>query len=404
MRDPLDPAYLPEIKTALSDLGWMPPLPVGLQAVFAAAVDSYRRLSNRRVILALALIFDLFLLQQWKTTPDILVLSGILRLAVLTPCTLLFCLLDAHGRLGRGYDLFLLALAVAPSIITTALCLMTHEMVSQPEIYGTPLILLFTGLLLRMGLPYVVANVLICTPVYIAGIIACPMLMADDTGTFIFIQAAICAAVIIFNVQIETRDRRVFLLTQNERIRRALVADQNSALRREAQTDALTQLANRRCFDETLSARWIEALLAGTSISLIMIDVDHFKKYNDRYGHVMGDDCLRRVAAALAREIRSDDLLARFGGEEFAAILSNRTEQEALTAAERLRTAVLSLALPNAGAGTGAVVTASLGISTLWPATGRSVLNLIEEADRNLYAAKRAGRNCVAAGDAVRYA
>jgi diguanylate cyclase (GGDEF)-like protein len=224
------------------------------------------------------------------------------------------------------------------------------------------------------------------------------MLSHSDTGTLIFIQSAICLAVIIFNVQLETRDRQVFLLTLNERIRRSLVAEQNTALRREAQTDALTFLANRRCFEETLSARWIEALLARDSISLIMIDVDYFKKYNDHYGHLMGDDCLRRVASALAQEIRNDDLLARYGGEEFAAILSNRTEEEALIVAERLRTAVLWLALPNEGAGAGALVTVSLGISTMRPVKGRSVVNLIEEADRNLYAAKRAGRNCLSAG------
>jgi diguanylate cyclase (GGDEF)-like protein len=316
----------------------------------------------------------------------------------------LFCVLDARGRLARSYDIFLLGLAVAPSIITTILCLMTKEMVAQPEIYGTPLILLFTGVLLRMRLPFVVANVMICSPVYIAGIIVCPMLSHGDTGTLIFIQAAICMAVIIFNVQLETRDRHVFLLTQTERIRHSLVAEQNTTLRREAQTDALTFLANRRCFDESLSTRWIEALMAGTSITLIMIDVDYFKKYNDHYGHVMGDDCLRRVAAALAREIRSDDLLARYGGEEFAAIFSDRTEEEALMVAENLRTAVLRLALPNEGAGAGAVVTVSLGLATLRPAKGRSILNLIEEADRNLYAAKRAGRNCLSAGTTIHYA
>ncbi len=405
MRDPLDPGYLPEIKTALSGWGWLPRLPAGLQPAFDAAFDTYTRVNNRRVILALTGMFDLFWLSQWKTTPDIVELSGTLRLAVLTPCALLFCGLDARGRLtGRSYDMFLLGLAVAPSIITTILCLMTNEMVAQPEIYGTPLILLYTGVLLRMRLPMVVANVLIVSPVYIAGLIICPMLSHSDTGTLIFVQFAICLAAIIFNVQLETRDRQVFLLTQNERIRRSLVAEQNAGLRREAQTDALTLLANRRCFDETLSVRWLEALLAGKSISLIMIDVDHFKKYNDHYGHVMGDDCLRRVASALALEIRSEDLLARYGGEEFAAILLDRTEDEALTVAERLRTAVLWLALPNEGAGAGAVVTVSLGVATLRPAKGRGVLNLIEEADRNLYAAKRGGRNCLSAGTTIRYA
>jgi diguanylate cyclase (GGDEF)-like protein len=403
VRDPLDPAYLPEIKAALANLGWLPTLPAGLHAAFSTATERYSRPSNRRVVMLLILVFDVFWLSQWKTTPDILVPSGILRLAFLTPCALLFYVLDSRDRLGRFYDLFLLALAVAPSIITTILCLMTKEMVAMPEIYGTPLILLFTGVLLRMRLPCVVANALICSSVYLAGIIVCPMLSHSDTGTLIFLQAAICVAVIIFNVQLETRDRQVFLLTQSERIRRSLVAEQNAGLRREAQTDALTLLANRRCFDETLSARWIEALLAGKSISLIMIDVDHFKKYNDHYGHVMGDDCLRRIASALAQEIRSADLLARYGGEEFAAILTDRMDDEAMMIAERLRNAVLSLALPNDGADEGEIVTVSLGVATLRPVKGRGVLSLIEDADRNLYAAKRGGRNRLSAATSIHH-
>jgi diguanylate cyclase (GGDEF)-like protein len=185
---------------------------------------------------------------------------------------------------------------------------------------------------------------------------------------------------VIFNLQLETRDRRVFLLTLNERIRRALVAEQNSGLLRDAQTDPLTGIANRRCFDETLSIVWLEALRTGASIGLVMIDVDRFKAFNDYYGHVMGDDCLRRVAASLAKGVRRSDMVARYGGEEFAAVLASDSLEDARGAAERLRAAVAELRLPHEGMGGGAVVTISLGVACV---------------HTSLYAAKRAGRNRV---------
>jgi predicted signal transduction protein with EAL and GGDEF domain len=127
---------------------------------------------------------------------------------------------------------------------------------------------------------------------------------------FAFFTPAALIFCVLELIQLETRNRQVFLLTFNERIRRAMVAEQNSGLLQETQTDALTQLANRRCFDETLLHEWLGALTAGIPLYLIMIDIDHFKAFNDHYGHVMGDDCLRKVAAVLRAETRPVDLVA----------------------------------------------------------------------------------------------
>lgn len=398
MPEPLDPTVLPLISHALSQTSWMPRMPAALKPAFRAEGDRARRVNNRRVLVLLTVLFDLFWLPQRHAAPDIAAASAFLRLAVLTPGTVLFCLLDRRGRLGRLYEAALLALAVAPSVITAYLCLATKEMLSQPEIYGTPLILLYTGVLLRLRLGAVVANTAICTLVYAYSIAICPMLPHDEVGTVIFIQLVIDAAMIMFNLQLETRDRRVFLLTQNERIRRSLVAEQNRGLLRETQTDSLTRLANRRCFDQTLSARWLEAAETHEAIALIMIDVDHFKTFNDTYGHAAGDECLRQVAARMAASLRTPDFIARYGGEEFAAILVAQDAEEAETVAERLRDGVEQLGLPHQGAGAGALVTVSLGVATAWPATAHGARELLEAADRNLYEAKRNGRNRVSTG------
>ena len=165
-------------------------------------------------------------------------------------------------------------------------------------------------------------------------------------------------------------------------------------LQRLATRDGLTGVANRRSFDETLEAEWLRGTRDVKPLSLVMIDVDHFKRYNDAFGHQGGDVCLKAVARAMSGCcLRSADTIARYGGEEFAAILPSTTESGALLVAERIRTAILALDLPhpqNDGVGR---VSASLGVATLVPDRTLQLKSLIEAADTALYAAKREGRN-----------
>jgi len=167
-------------------------------------------------------------------------------------------------------------------------------------------------------------------------------------------------------------------------------------LERLSQADGLTGLANRRHFDEYLAAELRRAERAGHPLALAMIDVDRFKAFNDRYGHLAGDDCLRRVAAALAgRARRPGDLAARYGGEEFVVVLPDLGAERALEWAEAARLAVRDLAIAHEDSEAGAV-TVSCGVASVLP--GRDVRPevLIERADAALYRAKREGRNRVA--------
>jgi diguanylate cyclase (GGDEF)-like protein len=174
----------------------------------------------------------------------------------------------------------------------------------------------------------------------------------------------------------------------------------NQSLKALAESDGLTGLANRRLFEETLGRELGRARRGGAPFALIMCDVDFFKKYNDRYGHVAGDDCLRKVAAAIgAGARRPGDLAARYGGEEFALILPDTGLAGAMNVAEGIRTAVAALGLEHADSPTGKV-SLSLGV-VAGPADTETDGAWVEAADRLLYEAKAGGRNRVAAREGV---
>jgi diguanylate cyclase (GGDEF)-like protein len=169
------------------------------------------------------------------------------------------------------------------------------------------------------------------------------------------------------------------------------------ALEQLATRDGLTGLANRRCFDNTLHAEWARAMRQHQPLSLLMVDVDNFKAYNDANGHLGGDECLKRIATAVASEMRTNDLVARYGGEEFAVILPNQSLKGAACVAERIRTRVEQLQLPNRHAAeehaAGEPVTVSIGAATALPSPETGASELVAIADAALYRAKHMGRN-----------
>jgi two-component system chemotaxis family response regulator WspR len=161
-------------------------------------------------------------------------------------------------------------------------------------------------------------------------------------------------------------------------------------------TDGLTGIANRRYFDDYLEAEWRRARREQAELSLLLIDVDDFKRYNDTYGHVAGDEVLRRIAAALQDACkRPADLAVRFGGEEFALILPKTTEGGVRMLGEMVRLAVEGLGISHSAASTGDRVTVSCGGATLVPGEGEVPARLIELADIGLYRAKHDGKNRV---------
>jgi diguanylate cyclase (GGDEF)-like protein len=241
--------------------------------------------------------------------------------------------------------------------------------------------LLLVGPFYFMGLRYRTALLIVgltgATMLGAAVAVHLPAPVAFHSGAFALI------AVVTFAVaaqQIEKRSRRAFLEGR-------LVAEL-------AQHDALTWTKNRRVFDEYLPRLWRQAAEDGRRLAILLMDVDHFKPYNDRYGHQAGDAALRKVAQAIQScVLRPLDLVARYGGEEFAAILYDTDGKRASSTAERIRKAVEALSLEHRGSRASPVLTISIGVAVIEPDAKRSPDGALQLADEALYRAKSQGRN-----------
>ncbi len=194
-----------------------------------------------------------------------------------------------------------------------------------------------------------------------------------------------------------TGESKEFVLVMRDITDRKMLEEKLAAL---ALTDSLTGISNRRAFDEALDREWKRTLREGSQISLLLLDLDHFKEFNDQYGHQVGDDCLRAVAAAVSAAVRLTDMVARYGGEEIAVILPSTATTGAVEVAEKIRAAVEALQITHEGYPEGGGwVTVSIGAATAlarYGGTMRMPESLLLAADNALYKAKHGGRNRVA--------
>jgi diguanylate cyclase (GGDEF)-like protein len=182
---------------------------------------------------------------------------------------------------------------------------------------------------------------------------------------------------------------------------KARLEEANRELEAIATADPLTGIANRRLFDSALATEWRRATRSRLPISLLMVDVDYFKAFNDNYGHLAGDNALRLIATSLAAMVgRPGDLAARYGGEEFAVLLPETPLDVAKTIAEDLRKSIAGLAIPHEYSSVSPLVSVSIGVATAVPVRGARVNDLIHFADKALYVAKAQGRNRISPGPA----
>ncbi len=214
---------------------------------------------------------------------------------------------------------------------------------------------------------------------------------AFDQGAMDYVNKPInrvelCARVKSALVLKEEMDRRIELAEE--------LAAANKILQRSALTDGLTGIANRRYFDEFLQKEWRHCRREKQPVTLCLVDIDFFKAYNDSYGHLQGDECLKKVVAVLIGSVkRPGDLVARYGGEEFAIILSETAEAGGYAVAKRVMKNMAARNIPHDNSKVSDRVTLSCGIATLTPKATTAIHDLISQADQALYVAKNMGRN-----------
>jgi diguanylate cyclase (GGDEF)-like protein len=236
-------------------------------------------------------------------------------------------------------------------------------------------------------------------PLALVGGKSAPALAATVVGLYavLVLASGVLSRVLTTSLRSEAEQRA--RLSRLEFTNEALFADRQQ-LHTESRTDPLTGLANRRQMEETLQSEWNRCRRSASPLSCILLDVDHFKSYNDCYGHDGGDMCLRRIAALLGENSRRPgDVVARIGGEEFVLLLPETGPEGASTVADLLKHALAQADLPHEASPTAPRVTVSMGVATLVPEAARIPEELLKAADLALYEAKRAGRDCVVMAD-----
>jgi len=227
-----------------------------------------------------------------------------------------------------------------------------------------------------------------------------PSLYQTDEFYLLGALSAVLLLLLVWKIsvyQLEARERRLAKLVaeKTEELRKA-----NEELHHLANSDSLTTIGNRRHFEDFLADEWHRAIRFKTEISLVLLDIDHFKLFNDTYGHQAGDECLKKVAAALRETIhRPTDLLARFGGEEFAIVLGGTDMEGALNIARQAVENVQNLAIEHCKSPTSEHLTLSVGVATVFVKFGMQEAELVKAADNALYEAKSGGRDRIVSKD-----
>lgn len=341
---------------------------------------------------AAMLAFAGLLIVDHCMVPDQLPLAVGLRLGVYIPCVALG--LYRIGRSPRPREVQWLAsfYGMLASVLTVAISMRSQSAQHVHHLVVLNAIVVFSATVGRFWPTLCMCAV--ASALHVGALLLIPHV---DPALVVAMSLLLGASVVfvLYGVYVlEHSARENFLVDAQQAEMDAELACANDALARTVRTDPLTDLANRRHFDEFLSQVWVHAASRQTPVALLLIDIDHFKAYNDHYGHPAGDACLRQVAQAIGTSLRkSGDLVSRWGGEEFAVVLGNASPQAAHGAAQRIAEAVRACAIAHACSPTSALVTVSIGVAVSTPQGDLPLNHIVEAADAMLYAAKAHGRD-----------
>jgi diguanylate cyclase (GGDEF)-like protein len=342
------------------------------------------------------LVYNLFLIDDHVLIPDVFGYAVLVRVGIVTPIAcLLLVIINVHRS-----PLLRETAVVAVSVLTVTGMLFLFSISHSPYVlhyhYGIELVLIATNLVMQLRFPFAVAASTIEAALYSVVLAVSPAVPPLLVQASMSLALATAGFTLLANWQIEHKDRRNFLLSLRDSLLTDEMSKQYAKLQELSSRDSLTGIANRRTFDEKIIEIWRRAIVSGEPVGVLMLDVDHFKAYNDIYGHVLGDQCLRTIATALASEVRAaTDCLARYGGEEFIVVLPGVGLGGCEEIAERMRLAVTALQIPHSDAGGVGYVTVSVGVAAQRLDPSTTVTALIADADAALYEAKERGRNRV---------
>ncbi len=388
-RKPREAGSARELDEALADRR-LRSLPAWLEERFQDETAEAQIRALYRAALAATVVYTVQLVAEWSLTRDAFALSAALHFGVVAPALLLIAAFARWAETPIRRDL----MGAAIPLLIACQVAVTYFASDAPTARYYLSEFAVIAILCNASLPVSARACMWTTALCLTMLAAVAQVAhnaADDAYVGGLIPVSFCVLITLHAAfQRNRQARRAYLLDLRQRLRMAEVGQ-------EARHDPLTGLANRRRLEETAAKLWANESAHVSPISVVLYDVDRFKAFNDLYGHMAGDDCLRRVAACALAEVGGvDDVAGRYGGEEFILLLPRTPLDEARRVAERLRAAVAALRIPHAGSEELGVVTASFGVACA-DSAHRSFEDLTAEADAALYRAKRSGRNRVLA-------
>jgi diguanylate cyclase (GGDEF)-like protein len=358
-------------------------------------LDARRKFFFVMTIIAL-FMYNLFLFTDREMFPDMYRTAWQIRLGIVTPCMVIILAL-LHYRVFIRYIDFMADFLI---VLSASSIIMILQFSHHPNVVhyhtGIILIIMFGNIVVRLRFWHALT---VSTFILLFYVLTVPGITSMEPPVMINSSVVLFSAIIISliaNYQIESSLRWNYLNNLSKEIETIRLEKAKTELELISSLDVLTGLANRRNFDTFLDTEWQMGVQYRTPLSLLFLDVDNFKAYNDHYGHQAGDVCLQKIAETLKNCIhRSRDLSARYGGEEFVVLLPNTDEQSALQMAEKLRKSIELQNIPHEHSRVGPCITVSVGVATMMPQKTLTPQRLIELADRALYRAKDLGRNRV---------
>jgi diguanylate cyclase (GGDEF)-like protein len=348
------------------------------------------------------LIYNLFLVNDWLLRPEVFGKALFWRLGVLTAYGVGVLFLIHRGLSSAWRETAMASTLVVAMVSSSMIIHHTRSSFAAYDLFALSLAFTAGNILFSLRFVQALASTLLGFGVAAALALRHPVIPFDALASALGLMACTAAFSLMACRRIEIESRRSYLLLLREALRTRVTQRSAEALAQLSLTDPLTGLANRRAFENRLADFWQHPERRSEPRALLAIDIDHFKRYNDCFGHPAGDTCLRQVASALRDHVREHDLVARTGGEEFVVLMARASSTEVQAAAERLRRAIEDLALPHDGLDGRHRVTISIGLALAPDADHAPAHALLEAADRALYRAKGEGRNrCATAADGL---